>query len=94
MGLLNIGLTSLSGGDLWKNIGRSPRTEPCPLFQARLITPSVVSERLKVNGSVAQQAIRHLEDPKGRHKMEFYRFFFFVNRIWIYMAPLFFVCWL
>ena len=34
----------------------------CPA-QARLITPSVVSERLKVNGSVARQAIRHLEDP-------------------------------
>ena len=34
----------------------------CPA-QARLITPSVVSERLKVNGSVALQAIRHLEDP-------------------------------
>ena len=33
------------------------------LGQARLITPSVVSERLKVNGSVARQAIRHLEDP-------------------------------
>ena len=31
--------------------------------QARLITPSVVSERLKVNGSVARQAIRHLEEP-------------------------------
>eukprot|EP00435_Cladocopium_sp_Y103_P046629 s1424_g13.t1 len=29
--------------------------------KARLITPSVVSERLKVNGSVARQAIRHLE---------------------------------
>ncbi|CAJ1330635.1 unnamed protein product [Effrenium voratum] len=30
--------------------------------KARLITPSVVSERLKVNGSVARQAIRHLEE--------------------------------
>lgn len=30
--------------------------------EARLITPSVVSERLKVNGSVARQAIRHLEE--------------------------------
>merc|ERR1712194_899131 len=28
--------------------------------KAKLITPSVVSERLKVNGSVARQAIRHL----------------------------------
>jgi hypothetical protein len=36
----------------------------CPA-QARLITPSVVSERLKVNGSVARQAIRHLEDWAG-----------------------------
>ena len=35
---------------------------PC-CWKARLITPSVVSERLKVNGSVARQAIRHLEDP-------------------------------
>merc|ERR1739842_132370 len=30
--------------------------------KAKLITPSVVSERLKVNGSVARQAIRHLEE--------------------------------
>merc|ERR1719220_3313350 len=30
--------------------------------KAKLITPSVVSERLKVNGSVAQAAIRHLEE--------------------------------
>merc|ERR1712066_388190 len=30
--------------------------------QAKLITPAVVSERLKVNGSVARQAIRHLEE--------------------------------
>ena len=37
-------------------------------WQARLITPSVVSERLKVNGSVARQAIRHLEDT-GRSPM-------------------------
>merc|ERR1719415_41993 len=29
--------------------------------KAKLITPSVVSERLKVNGSVARSAIRHLE---------------------------------
>merc|ERR1739848_321572 len=29
--------------------------------KAKLITPAVVSERLKVNGSVARQAIRHLE---------------------------------
>jgi len=36
---------------------------PTLRVQARLITPSVVSERLKVNGSVARQAIRHLEDP-------------------------------
>merc|ERR1712107_209465 len=30
--------------------------------KANLITPSVVSERLKVNGSLSRQAIRHLED--------------------------------
>ncbi|CAE7253641.1 RPS25 [Symbiodinium sp. CCMP2592] len=30
--------------------------------KAKLITPSVVSERLKVNGSVARVAIRHLEE--------------------------------
>merc|ERR1711912_141169 len=30
--------------------------------KAKLITPSVVSERLKVNGSVARLAIRHLEE--------------------------------
>ena len=37
--------------------------QPTPhCWKARLITPSVVSERLKVNGSVARQAIRHLED--------------------------------
>merc|ERR1712024_275654 len=30
--------------------------------KAKLITPSVVSERLKVNGSVAREAIRHLEE--------------------------------
>merc|ERR1711920_427292 len=30
--------------------------------KAKLITPAVVSERLKVNGSVARQAIRHLEE--------------------------------
>jgi small subunit ribosomal protein S25e len=30
--------------------------------KAKLITPSVVSERLKVNGSVARAAIRHLEE--------------------------------
>merc|ERR1712161_134352 len=30
--------------------------------KAKLITPSVVSERLKVNGSVARMAIRHLEE--------------------------------
>merc|ERR1712166_1166371 len=30
--------------------------------KAELITPAVVSERLKVNGSVARQAIRHLEE--------------------------------
>merc|ERR1712024_269840 len=30
--------------------------------KAKLITPSVVSERLKVNGSVAKVAIRHLEE--------------------------------
>merc|ERR1712204_23591 len=30
--------------------------------KAKIITPSVVSERLKVNGSVARQAIRHLEE--------------------------------
>merc|ERR1712187_224602 len=30
--------------------------------QAKLITPAVVCERLKVNGSVARQAIRHLEE--------------------------------
>merc|ERR1712050_37298 len=30
--------------------------------KAKLITPAVVSERLKVNGSVARVAIRHLEE--------------------------------
>merc|ERR1711985_10323 len=30
--------------------------------KAKLITASVVSERLKVNGSVARQAIKHLEE--------------------------------
>merc|ERR1712137_608845 len=30
--------------------------------KAKLITPAIVSERLKVNGSVARQAIRHLEE--------------------------------
>merc|ERR1712232_563216 len=30
--------------------------------KAKLITPSVVSERLKVNGSVARLAFRHLEE--------------------------------
>merc|ERR1712093_69904 len=30
--------------------------------KAKLITPSVVSERLKVNGSVARVAIKHLEE--------------------------------
>merc|ERR1712004_148824 len=30
--------------------------------KAKLITPSVVSERLKVNGSVARAGIRHLEE--------------------------------
>merc|ERR1712203_864811 len=30
--------------------------------KAKLITPAVVSERLKVNGSVARLAIRHLEE--------------------------------
>merc|ERR1711992_486768 len=30
--------------------------------KAKLITPSVVSERLRVNGSVAKVAIRHLEE--------------------------------
>merc|ERR1712238_475306 len=30
--------------------------------KAKLITPSVVSERLKVNGSIARQAIRHLAE--------------------------------
>merc|ERR1712072_938173 len=30
--------------------------------KAKLITPSVVSERPKVNGSVARAAIRHLEE--------------------------------
>merc|ERR1711865_943436 len=29
--------------------------------KAKLVTPAVVSERLKVNGSMARQAIRHLE---------------------------------
>merc|ERR1712048_1160980 len=29
--------------------------------KAKLITPAVVSERLKVNGSVAREGIRHLE---------------------------------
>ena len=30
--------------------------------KAKLITPAVVSERLRVNGSVARMAIRHLEE--------------------------------
>merc|ERR1719263_2590070 len=30
--------------------------------KAKLITPAVVSERLKVNGSLARLAIRHLEE--------------------------------
>merc|ERR1711874_476419 len=30
--------------------------------KAKLVTPSVVSERLKVNGSIARLAIRHLEE--------------------------------
>merc|ERR1739847_132361 len=30
--------------------------------KAKLITPAVVSERLKVNGSIAREAIRHLEE--------------------------------
>merc|ERR1712061_563089 len=30
--------------------------------KAKLITTAVVSERLKVNGSIARQAIRHLEE--------------------------------
>mmetsp|Transcript_26461 Transcript_26461/g.69548 ORF Transcript_26461/g.69548 Transcript_26461/m.69548 type:complete len:113 (-) Transcript_26461:37-375(-) len=30
--------------------------------KAKLITPAVVSERLKINGSCARQAIRHLEE--------------------------------
>merc|ERR1711870_209142 len=30
--------------------------------RAKLITPAVVSERLKVNGSIARLAIRHLEE--------------------------------
>merc|ERR1711957_304301 len=30
--------------------------------KAKLITPAVVSERLRVNGSVAKVAIRHLEE--------------------------------
>uniref|UniRef100_A0A7S2X4N9 40S ribosomal protein S25 n=1 Tax=Prorocentrum micans TaxID=2945 RepID=A0A7S2X4N9_PROMC len=30
--------------------------------KAKLITTAIVSERLKVNGSVARQAIRHLEE--------------------------------
>merc|ERR1712226_554875 len=30
--------------------------------KAKLITPSVVSERLRINGSVARVAIRHLEE--------------------------------
>merc|ERR1711988_729795 len=30
--------------------------------KAKLITPAVVSERLKVNGSIARLAIRHLEE--------------------------------
>eukprot|EP00747_Dinoflagellata_sp_TGD_P087662 gnl/TRDRNA2_/TRDRNA2_163708_c0_seq1.p2 gnl/TRDRNA2_/TRDRNA2_163708_c0~~gnl/TRDRNA2_/TRDRNA2_163708_c0_seq1.p2 ORF type:complete len:113 (+),score=42.99 gnl/TRDRNA2_/TRDRNA2_163708_c0_seq1:83-421(+) len=30
--------------------------------KAKLITPSVVSERLKVNGSIARLGIRHLEE--------------------------------
>ncbi|CAE7032354.1 RPS25 [Symbiodinium sp. CCMP2456] len=34
--------------------------------KAKLITPSVVSERLKVNGSVARVAIRHLEVQKSK----------------------------
>ena len=53
---------------LFKDISRGHlQRQECipPPFQARLITPSVVSERLKVNGSVARQAIRHLEDWAG-----------------------------
>ena len=45
-------------------------------WKARLITPSVVSERLKVNGSVARQAIRHLEDRKGEMRCVSAIFFF------------------
>eukprot|EP00397_Hematodinium_sp_SG-2012_P071536 GEMP01143732.1.p2 GENE.GEMP01143732.1~~GEMP01143732.1.p2 ORF type:complete len:120 (+),score=43.87 GEMP01143732.1:24-362(+) len=30
--------------------------------KAKLITPAIVSERLRVNGSVARAAIRHLEE--------------------------------
>eukprot|EP00400_MALV-I_sp_L67-5_P001240 gene1240-151_t len=30
--------------------------------KAKLITPAIVSERLKVNGSLARVAIRHLEE--------------------------------
>jgi len=32
------------------------------LPKAKLITPAIVSERLRVNGSVARVAIRHLEE--------------------------------
>merc|ERR1711874_365391 len=32
------------------------------ILKAELITPSVVRERLKANGSVAREAIRHLEE--------------------------------
>merc|ERR1712139_214344 len=41
--------------------------------KAKLVTPSVVSERLKVNGSIARASIRHLEEKGlihhvgGRH---------------------------
>ena len=35
--------------------------------KAKIITPAIVSERLKVNGSLARVAIRHLEE-KGSIK--------------------------
>ena len=49
---------------------------PSHRTEARLITPSVVSERLKVNGSVARQAIRHLEESRRERPKDLEMFFF------------------
>ena len=58
-------LKGTSRGHLQRQEGIATSIPPTLARQARLITPSVVSERLKVNGSVARQAIRHLEDGLG-----------------------------